>query len=39
MLKHVPGTRIGKVDGLSKRPDWKVRVNNDNENQVVVKDS
>ena len=38
-LKHVPGTRIRKVDGLSKRPDWKIRVDKDNENQVVVKDN
>ena len=30
---------MGKVDRLSRRPDWKVGVNRDNENQVVVKDS
>ena len=35
----MPGTRIRKVDGLSKRPDWKIRVDKDNENQVVVKDN
>ena len=28
---------MGKVDRLSRRPDWKVGVNRDNENQVVVK--
>ena len=28
-----------KVDGLSRRPDWKIGVENDNENQVVVKES
>ena len=38
-LKHIPGTRIGKVDGLSKRPDWKVGVDKDNENQVIIKDN
>ena len=38
-LKHVLETRIGKADGLSRRPDWKVEVDKDNENQVVVKDS
>ena len=38
-LKHVLGVKIRKADGLSKRPDWKVEVENDNENQVVVKDS
>jgi len=38
-LKHVPGTKIGKADGLSKRPDWKVRVENDNDNQILIKDN
>ena len=28
-----------KVDGLSRRSDWKVKVDKDNENQIVVKDS
>ena len=37
-LKHVPGMRMGKADGLSRRPDWKVRVEKDNKNQVVVKE-
>jgi len=27
-LKHVPGTKMGKADGLSKRLDWKVGVEN-----------
>ena len=30
---------MGKTDGLSRRPDWKVGVKKDNENQVVVKNS
>ena len=30
---------MGKADSLSRRPDWKVGVENDNKNQVVVKDS
>ena len=38
-LKHVPGTRIGKADGLSRRPDWKVGVDKDNENQIIIKDN
>jgi len=38
-LKHVLGTKIGKVDGLSRRPDWKVGVDRDNENQVVIKNN
>ena len=38
-LKHVPGMKMGKVDGLSRRPDWKVGVDRDNKNQVVIKDN
>ena len=30
-LKHIPGTRMGKADGLSRRSDWKVGVERDNE--------
>jgi len=29
---------MGKVDGLSRRLDWKVGVDRDNENQVFIKD-
>ena len=39
MLKHVPGTRIGKADGLSRRSDWKVDVEKDNEDQILIKDN
>jgi len=28
-----------KIDGLSRRPDWKVGVDKDNENQVIIKDN
>jgi len=35
----VPGTRIGKADGLSRRLDWKVGIDRDNENQVFIKDN
>ena len=38
-LKYVLGTRMGKADGLSRRLDWKIGVDKDNENQVVVKNS
>jgi len=31
MLKHVLGSRMGKADSLSRRPDWKVGVERDNE--------
>ena len=37
-LKHIPGTKIGKTDGLSRRLDWKVGVEKDNKNQVFIKD-
>jgi len=37
-LKYVLGTKIGKADGLSRRPDWKVGMENDNNNQVFIKD-
>ena len=30
---------MGKVDGLSRRADWKVGVDKDNENQVFIKDN
>jgi len=35
----MPGTRMGKADRLSRRLDWKVGVDRDNENQVVIKDN
>jgi len=37
MLKHVPGSKMGKTDSLSRRLDWKVGVNRDNENKILVK--
>jgi len=39
MLKHVLGTRMGKTDGLSRRSDWKVGVERDNEDQVLIKNN
>jgi len=30
---------MGKADGLSRRPDWKVGVDKDNENQVFIKEN
>ena len=38
-LKHVPGTKMEKADGLSRRSDWKVGAEKDNENQVFIKDN
>jgi len=37
-LKHVPDTKIGKVDRLSRRLDWKVGIENDNNNQNLIKE-
>jgi len=37
ILKHISGGRIGKADGLSRRPDWEVGVEKDNEEQTLVK--
>ena len=37
-LKHVVGSKMGKVDGLSRRANWKVGVDKDNDNQVFIKD-
>ena len=36
-MKHVSGGKIEKVDGLSRRPDWEVGVERDNEKQMLVK--
>ena len=36
-LKHVPGTKMGKANGLSRRLDWKVETENDNSNQILIK--
>jgi len=37
-LKHVLETKIEKIDKLSWRPDWKVGVENDNDNWTLIKD-
>ena len=38
-LKHVAGTKMGKVDRLSRRVDWKVGVDRNNENQIFIKNN
>jgi len=35
----VAGSKMGKADRLSRRVDWKVGVDKDNENQVFIKDN
>jgi len=39
ILKHVAGSKMGKADRLSRRADWKVDMDKDNENQVIIKDN
>ena len=38
-LKHVVRAKMGKADGLSRRVDWKVGVERDNNNQIFIKDN
>ena len=33
------GARLGKADRLSRRADWKIRVDRDNDNQIFIKDN
>jgi len=37
MLKHIPGSKMGKVDNLSRRPDWEIEVERDNKDEMLVK--
>ena len=37
-LKHVAGSKMGKANGLSRRADWKVGMDKDDENQIFIKD-
>jgi len=36
-LKYIPGSRIEKADSLSRRPDWEVGMEKDNEEEMLVK--
>jgi len=36
-LKHVPGSKIGKADSLSRRPDWETSVERNNEDEKLIK--
>ena len=36
-LKYVPETKMENADRLSRRPDWKVRIDKDNDNQIFIK--
>jgi len=37
VLKHIAGSKMGKTDGLSRRLNWEVGVEKDNEEQTLVK--
>ena len=37
ILKYILGSKIGKTDRLSKRPNWEVEVERDNKKQTLVK--
>ena len=37
-MKHVLGTKIEKTNGLGRKQDWKVEVENDNNNQILIKE-
>jgi len=37
VLKHVLGSRMGKADGLSRRPDWRRGIEKDNEDRMLVR--
>ena len=37
-LKHVPDIKMGKADELSRWLDWKLGVENDNDNQALIND-
>ena len=39
ILKHILETRMEKANRLSKRLDWKIEVNKNNKNQVIIKDN
>jgi len=36
-LKYVPGSRMGKADGLSRRLDWRKGVEKNNKDRMLVK--
>ena len=37
ILKHIPGSKMGKEDSLSRRPDWEVGIERDNEDEMLIK--
>ena len=37
VLKHVPGSKMGKSDGLSRRSNWEKRAEGDNKERTLLK--
>jgi len=37
MLKHILGSKMGKADSLSRRPEWEVGVEKNDEDEMLVK--
>ena len=37
VLEHISGSKMGKADGLSRRLNWEVGVEKNNEEQMLVK--
>jgi len=37
VLKHIPGSKIEKADGLSRRSDWEKKEEGDNEDRMLLK--
>jgi len=37
MLKHIPGSKMGKADSLSRRPDWEIGIERGNKDETLVK--
>ena len=35
VLKHIPGSEMGKADGLSRRSDWEKGAEGDNEERTL----
>jgi len=37
VLKHVPGSKIGKVNSLSRRSNWEKKGEKDNKERILLK--
>ena len=37
VLRHIPGSKMGKADGLSRRSNWKKEEEGDNEERTLLK--